>query len=221
MIRKWVAAIFLPAVLLPCIADPDGAPKLELIGKCSSPEVSDAMKNTLQDQGVRVVRDAGSLCEIWFRRVLPQGAGTGTDYSTLSTGTFVGVVHYLSPGGDYRGQSVKPGTYTMRYQTMPSDGNHMGVAPTPDYCVLLQAAVDKDPEVIVEYQDILKLGKATSGLNHIYPLYLTAPLGSGGPAMRQDDEGRWALETKVKAQPKGGAETDFPIALVLVGKSDS
>ncbi len=221
MNRKWLKLLALLAIALPVTVNSAPGYRVETVGACTSPDIPDAVKNVLQDQGFRVVGDSGPLCEIWFRKLLPQTAGSGTDYSSLAAGTFVGVIHYLSKGGDYRGQTVKPGTYILRYQTMPSDGNHMGVSPTPDYLVLTPPAADKDPNAVLEYQDLIKLGKQASGASHLHPLYLTSPEGSATPAMRSVDENHWALEAKVKAQPKGGAEVDLPIALVLVGKAEA
>jgi hypothetical protein len=221
MNRKWVALLFLLIVALPAAGDPMPSYKVETIGACTLPDISDAMKQTLQESGLRVVGDSGPFCEVWFRKVLPQNTGTGTDYSTMAAGTFVGVIQYLNRGGDYRGQTIKPGQYAMRYQTMPSDGNHMGVSPTPDYFILMPPGTDKDPDAVVEYQDVIKLGKQASGTSHIYPLYLVAPTGGASPSFRSIDESHWALEAKTKAQPKGGAEIDFTIAIILIGKAET
>ena len=218
--RKTVLLILLLGVL-PATGVPVPAYKFDTIGACTTTEVSDAEKKVLQDYGLRVNGDSGPFCEIWLRSVLPQSNGTGTGYSTLAAGTFVGVIHYFSNGGDYRGRAIKPGFYTLRYQTMPSDGNHMGVAPTPDFFVLLPPAADKDPSAVLEYEDVIKLGKQASGTNHLYPLFLTSPTDGTFPDFKAVDESHWAIEAKIKAQPKAGAETDFPIALVLIGKSDS
>jgi hypothetical protein len=221
MIRKWMGFLLPMALVLPAAGNPPPAYKVETISSCTLPQISDAMKKTLQEQGLRVTGDSGPLCEIWLRKVLPQNAGTGTDYSTLAAGTFVGVIRYLSNGGDYKGQTIKPGTYTMHYQTMPSDGNHMGVAPTPDFFVLLPPSADTDPDAVLDFQELIKLGKQASSISHIYPLYLTSPAGGATPEILQTGDGQWALEAKTEAQPKDGKEIDFPIALVLVGKSES
>ncbi len=220
MNRNWAATLFLLAVALPAADNPPPAYRVETIGACAIPDVSDTMKKTLQEQGLRVEGDSGPLCEVWLRKILPQSAGTGTDYSTLASGTFVGVIQYLGKAGDYRGQAIKPGTYTLHYQTMPSDGNHMGVAPTSDFFVLLPPAADRDPDAVLEFQDLIKLGKQASGISHIYPLYLTTAAGGASSGMQSVDDAHWALQTRTKAQPKGGAEIDFPIAIILVGKSE-
>lgn len=218
---KWLSSLFLLCVGLLAAGNAVPGYKLETIGPCPNSEISDAMKKSLQDEGFRVTGDSGPLCEIWLRKVLPQNAGAGSDYSTLASGTFVGVIQYLGNGGDYRGRPIKPAAYTLRYQTMPSDGNHMGVAPAPDFFVLLPPGADKDPDAALEYADLIKLGKQASGTTHINPLYLTAPTGSGGPSIQAVDDSHWALQVKTKAQPKGGAAADFPIALILIGKSES
>ncbi len=221
MNRKWAIVLFLFALALPAAGNPAPSYKVEKIGACTLPDISDAMKKELSDQGLRVVGDSGPLCEVWLRKVLPQTAGTGTDYSTLASGTFVGVIQYLGKGTDYRGHQIKPGAYSMRYQTMPSDGNHMGVAPTPDFFVLLPPGADNNPDAVMEYQDLIKLGKQASGLSHIYPLYLTSPSDGEDPSVQSVDDSHLALQAKTKAQPKGGAEIDFPVAIVLVGKSEA
>ncbi len=219
MTRLYLVPLFLFAAALPALSGPPPGYKVETVGTCTSPDVSDAMKQELQDHGLRVSSDSGPLCDIWLRKVLPQSTGTGTDYSTIAAGTFVGVIQYLSNGGDYRGQTVKTGIYTMRYQTMPSDGNHMGVADTPDFFALLPPGADKDPDAVMGYQDVIRLGKQASGLSHLYPLYLPPPNGGSAAGIQQMDS-HWVLQTTTKAQPKGGAAIDFPVALVLVGKSE-
>src|SRR5688572_2350865 len=104
------------------------AGKGETTGACTSTEVADAMRATLQPQGLRVVGDSGVLCEVWMRKTIPQKSGASdASYGSVANGTFVGVVTYTGKGGDYRGQVIKPGTYTLRLQTIPSDGNHLGV----------------------------------------------------------------------------------------------
>lgn len=193
--------------------------KVETIGACSDPAVSEAMRAELAPQGYRVSSEAGTLADVWFRKVVPQ-KGAGGDYSTLQPGTFVGVIHYPArAGGDFRGQAVRTGTYTMRYQTIPQDGNHLGVSPTGDFVLLSQAAEDKDPKVVPPYEELIRLSKLASGSGHPNPLYLAAPEG-GAPKFHLNAEGHGALEVKVRAQPAGGAEIDLPFAITLIGKAE-
>ncbi len=222
MLPRWsfvLTLLFMPATVVTALP----ASKVETIGACSSLDVSDAVKASLQPQGYRVSTDAGILCEVWFAKTLPQGAGSaGADYSTLIPGSFAGVIVYSGKGNDYRGQVIAPGSYTMRYQTMPADGNHMGVSPTPDYFLLSPANLDQDPAAVIDYDPLLALSRKASKTNHPTPLYLTAPTAGGTVVFKDTGDGHWTLEAKTKAKPKGGsAEIDFPLSLVLVGKGET
>jgi hypothetical protein len=199
------------------------ANKVETTGACTNSEVAEAMRATLQPQGLRVVGESGVLCEVWMRKSIPQKSGaSGAGYGSIANGTFVGVITYTGKGGDFRGQAIRPGTYTLRFQTIPSDGNHLGVAPTPDFFLLAPASADKDPAAQVSPEELVKLSKQAAGTNHPHPLNLAQPTGGGNPSFKQAGEGeRWALEGKTKAQPAGGgAEVDFPFAIILIGKAE-
>jgi hypothetical protein len=215
---KRALVLFLALSIGPVAFAAPAAPKVEMIGACSDASVPDAVRGELSPQGYRVVGDAGTLAEVWFRKVIPQ-KGAGGDYSTLQPGTFVGVIRYPAKGGDYRGQAVRAGTYTMRYQTIPQDGNHLGVSPSADFVLLAPAAEDKDPKAVVPYEELIRLSKLASGTGHPNPLHLATPAG-GAPAFRLNEEGHGALEVKLRAQPGGGAEADLPFAILLIGKSE-
>jgi len=220
MSRGWFVP--LPLLLLSFAvyaAPPDY--KVEKTGAYASAEVSDAMKGVLQPEGLRLTAESGPICDVWLRKVLPMKTGSSTpDYSSINTGDFVGIIVYLKDLADYRGQTIKAGSYTMRFQTMPTDGNHMGVSPTTDYVLLAPSALDKDPAATIEYQALLDLSRKVSGTNHPTPLYLVAPAAGGNPSFRDTGDGRWALEAKTKGKPGSGAEIDFPLALVLIGKGE-
>lgn len=217
MHRKSFGLLLLLAAAVAAAAP--AAYKIESIGPCTNPEVPDSVTALLQPQGLRIVGDSGPYCDIWLSKAIPQKAdSTGAEYATVEPGTFAGVITYASQGQDFRGQTIKPGTYTLRYQTMPSDGNHMGVSPTQDYFLLLPAAADKNPGTPLEYKELLKSSSQTSGTNHPVTLYLPPPGDNGALSFKQNDEGHYVLETKTKAQ-RGGAEADFPVSIVLIGKS--
>jgi len=87
-------------------------------------------------------------CEIWFRASIPAGKtdASGAVYTTLAESTFVGVITFAKTANDYRGQSIKPGAYTFRYEVHPTDGNHMGISPIRDFLVLVPVALDPNPD---------------------------------------------------------------------------
>lgn len=194
--------------------------KAESIGECAVADLDPAVKAALQAEGVRITGPDGAFCELWLRKSVPQKSAGG-DYTTLANGTFTGVITYSQQGGDYRGQVVKPGSYVMRYQALPQDGNHMGVAPTRHFFLLSPVSEDKDPAALPDYKALIALSRKVSGTNHPATLYLAKPSAAGKPAFRSLDEGHWAVDATTKASPAGGPETDFPVAIVLIGKSEA
>ena len=214
---------FLPIVILIFLAAfAAAAPqayKAETVGECTAADLDPAVKSALQPEGVRVTGPDGALCEVWLRKAVPQKSA-GSEYTTLANSTFAGVIVYSQKGGDYRGQAIKPGTYLLRYQSLPQDGNHMGVAPTKHFFLLSPAVEDKDPAAMPDYKTLVALSRKASGTNHPATLWLTKPSGDGKP-VRSLDEGHWAVEIKTKGQPAGGAETDLPVAIVVIGKSEA
>lgn len=212
----------LPALIVLLVAFAAAAPqnyKAESTGECTASDLDPAVKSALQAEGVRITGPDGVLCEVWLRKSIPQKSA-GSDYTTLANGTFAGVITYALKGGDYRGQMIKPGAYLMRYQALPQDGNHMGAAPTRHFFLLSPASEDKDPATVADYKALIALSRKASGTNHPATLWLTRPT-DGKPAFRSLDEGHWAVEAKTKAEPAGGSEADFPIAIVLIGKSEA
>jgi hypothetical protein len=196
------------------------APKVESIGACSNSEISEGMRNALQAQGYRVSGDSGVLCEIWLAKTLQQSTGSSSaDYGTLVPGSFAGVIVYIAKAGDYRGQAVPPGAYSMRYQTMPADGNHMGVSPTQNYFLLAPAGVDQDPAATIEYDAHLNMSKKASKTNHPAPLYLAPATGGGSTGFKDTGDGHWALEAKTKAKASS-SEIEFPVSIILIGKGE-
>ena len=219
---RWLALfILLFGIVVATAAGP--ATKVEPTGACTNPDFSDAIKGALQPQGLRISNDDGVLCEIWLAKTLQQAAGsTGTDYNSLIPGSFAGVIVYPGKAGDYRGHAIPGAAYTMRYETMPADGNHMGVAPTQDFFLLALGSADQDPAAVFDYDALVGLSRKASKTNHPAPLYLTSPTPGSGSAFHDTGDGHWAVEAKTKAKAKSGsAEIDFPLAIVLVGKGES
>ena len=107
------------------------------------------IRQALAAQGYRIVLDASSpLAEIWFRKSIPpqpKNASSDAVYDRLPESTLIGVLHFTRDSTDYRGQSVPAGFYTLRYALMPNDGDHLGVAPSRDFLLLVPASVDPGP----------------------------------------------------------------------------
>jgi hypothetical protein len=193
-----------------------GSYKAEAIGAAPA-DIPAPIQSTLDAQGVRVSSDQGAtLCEVWLRKTLPTSANPNASsdvlFGALSAGVFVGVLHFPKDATDFRNQTIKAGYYTLRYELIPQDGNHMGVNPSRDAFVLAPVSADNDPDKILPFDDVVKLSRQASGTPH--PGFLVgAPVsGTSFPSVAKDDSGNWNVQMKGHGQ---GA--DLPLAFTVVG----
>lgn len=217
MIRRTrLLGLFLAAQLLGAWAWGQGAYKIEPVATVPS-DIPKALQDVLQQQGTRLVGDKGAVCEVWVGKAVAQSTGGNPDavYPSLGVGTLVGVLHFPAAGSDFRGQTIKPGYYTLRYALLPQDGNHMGVNPYRDFLLLSPVAADTQIDKPLQLVDLYKLSRQASGTNHpaVMSLVPTAQ-GASFPSLGQDDQGHSVLQVKL-----GTAGGDLPIALVVVGQA--
>ena len=138
--------------------------------------VSDALRAAVEDKGYRVVLNDGWTAEFWFAKPLKveKKDVPGALYPELSDGEFIGVVKFAQGMSDFRGQSLPAGIYTLRYQTLPQDGNHMGVAPNPDFLLASPAEADSRPEQSYPYKKLVALSAKSAGGAHPAVIALTS-----------------------------------------------
>lgn len=196
--------------------------KIEPADALTAPEVAEAIRSALEPSGVRLVDARGTVvCELWLRSAVPLRA-VGAGYGKIDTGTLIGVLRFPAAGSDFRGQPIKAGYYTLRYQRMPSDGNHMGAAPSQDFLLLAPASVDRELGTRADFNEVVALSRQASGTNHPAILMLVRPGGqNSSPSLKQDDYGYWVVGLKTQGKPAGSDKPiDFPVALVLVGRAE-
>ncbi len=221
--RRALSVNLLIAVLIlqafPALAE---SYKLETIP--TSPEgVSESLKGMLQAQGIRVLSEQGTVwSEIWLRKEianLNKPASPDAKYQSLHLGSLLGVMRFPGAGSDYRGQTIQPGTFTLRYCLILQDGNHMGAAPILDFVLLIPAAEDtRDPDAILTLEEMVNLSRKASGTNHPAVINMAPPASSATePLLEKDDLDHWVLRTKT--QTKSGGE--LPIGIVVVGRAEA
>lgn len=173
----------------------------------SVPDESGAFAPVLQKEGIKISGPAGAVAEMWFRTAVPKAAAP-EDGATLAIphGASVGIVRFPANFPDRRGQTIKPGVYTMRYSVFPINGDHQGVAPQRDFLILSRIADDKDPNANIAYEPLMDLSRKASGTPH--PLCLSIWKSDGGSGVAQDGED-WVLKTTA-----GG----MPVSIIFAGK---
>jgi hypothetical protein len=218
-LRKTRALFAVVVVLLSlCVLTPAQAGKAEPLGPLTDAAVPETVRTVLDAKGYSVRLDDSSVAaEIWFRKDLPAQPKKETPdviYDRLAESLLVGVLHFAQNSTDYRGQAVPAGFYTLRYELIPNDGNHLGVAPSRDFLLLVPAGADPGPDKILKFQEVVALSRQASRSKHPAPLSLLPAEGTGtAPAVSKDDQDHYIFSAGVKLV---GGE-NMPIALVVKG----
>jgi hypothetical protein len=158
------------------------ATQAEQIGALTLPAASDAVKQAVEEKGYRIMLDRGWTAEFWFAKQLKTAAKDvpGALYPELASAEFIGVLNLPNGMTDFRGQALPAGAYTLRYALLPQDGNHMGVAPNPDFLLAIPVASDPNPEQGYLYKKLVALSAKTTGTNHPAVIALDTAGDPGG-----------------------------------------
>lgn len=193
------------AMFLSCAAF-GTAPHVEAIGPPDATAVSDALRQSVSAKGYRVTMDDGWSAEFWFAKALKlqKKDSAAALYPELSDGQFIGVVRFLQGTSDFRGQSLAAGFYTLRYQMLPQDGNHMGVAPNPDFLLASPVADDARPEQAYPYRKLVALSAKSTGTGHPAVIALESA-GQPGTVAKEDNNGNIIFSVDVML-PAGASE---------------
>jgi hypothetical protein len=203
---------FLAASVLFCVAQTSTVAN---IGALADTTVSTGLRNALQPQGSRVTINGSVVAEIWLRQSLPARDKTDVPdviYPQLAESALVAVISFPAPATDYRGEAIKPGTYTLRYQLLPEDGNHLGVAPNRDFLLLIPVASDSDPDATYKFDQLVSLSRQATGTRHPAPMSMVAPSAGNEPTISKDIDEHWIFSAKLKS-----GTTGLPLAFVVQG----
>ena len=190
---------FLLFLLFSVVAAYAADPKIEKIARPTSSPVSDAIWQVLDPDGWRVLLDDGAFCEIWLRKSVPVATTKRSEepmFPQLAPSTLLGIVNFLKNSTDYKGDPIKPGFYTLRYELLPADGNHLGVAPNPDFVLTMPPASDADPNAQLKFAEMVSLSGKATGSQHPGPLSLVQP-DKTVPGISKDDQDHWVFSANV------------------------
>lgn len=220
MSRKLLLSVFLIAVAFIATSNAvAGDNKVEPVGAYADPAASDTLKKALDGKGWRVTLADGAYCDVWMRTTVTAGKTDqpGAVYTSLGESTLVGVVTFAKATTDFRGQSVKPGSYTLRYALHPADGNHMGISPIRDFLIMLPVAMDPNPDASFKFEEMSKMSTRVTGTNHPGVLSLIQiDKAPAVPGVSQDDLNHTVFSAALKSQ--SGAV--IPIAFIVKGHAE-
>jgi hypothetical protein len=180
--------LLLCALILGVVASTLAASKVERISPPPATGVSEALHQAVDAKGYRVTLDDGWTAEFWLARQLKSEKKDvpGALYPELTNAEFVGIVRFPQGFSDYRGQSLPAGVYTLRYQLLPQDGNHMGVAPNPDFLLASPASDDSRPEQSYVYRKLVAVSAKSTSTGHPAVIALESA-GEPGNVTKQDN----------------------------------
>ncbi len=208
---RLIAAVALSSILAGSLAAQQY--KVEPISTPAPDEVA-ALRPALAAAGVRVLKPTGDpLCEMWFAAAEPRGgaAEQNTTWSSVPHGALLGVVRVPARWADRRGQSIRPGVYTMRYSFYPMNGDHQGVAPQRDFAILSPAASDSDPAARPGFDALMELSRKASGTPHPLVLSLWKDDSPAAPGIEAQGENDQVLHVRIGATA---------VSIIVIGKAE-
>jgi hypothetical protein len=191
-----------------------GPGKVEKTAAFSDASAPAAITSALAKDGYRLTLFDGGVVDIWLRNSIPNGKGSAQAvYPSIARSTFLGVITFQRQTSDFRGQAVKAGTYTMRYESLPEDGYHMGVAPQPDFVLLVPVSADPGPDAMPLYTDLVKLSSKASGTAHPAAFSMVPVEGANSyPSLFYTSDGFVAFAAEATT-----ASGKLPLAIIVKG----
>jgi hypothetical protein len=178
------------------------------------PEIASGIVQALDKIGFQISNNGAAYCEIWLRTRLPSSSVSKEENVTLPNigmGALLGVIRFDGNGLDRRGQSIKPGVYTLRYGIMPMNDTHQGAARQRDFLLLIPAAEDRDLNAAPNFEALVGMSRKASGTPH--PAVLSFwKADADAPGFSPQGDSEWVLQAKVG---------DTPIAIIVVGAAGS
>lgn len=189
-------------------------------------ELAEPIRKLMSDQAVQLLDSKGTvLCELWLRKSLPVKATAeqlknGLAYHDLEESTILGAIRFNQASSDYRKHKVKPGVYTLRLGFQPMDGDHMGTAPFPEFCLVLSVKEDTKPDPL-ETKQLQEMSAKAMGSSHpgVFLLFPNEkPLPK--PQLAEKENNQWVLMAKEPVSTPGQKEAgNLGIGLTLIGHS--
>ena len=190
-------------------------PKIESVGPIQG-LIPPNVKSAIADAGFRVTLDGSVLAEIWPANsaISEKNGSASALYPEFATGGFYGVVRFPNGAADFRGQKISAGTYTLRYQLLPGDGNHMGVAPNPDFFLLVPVDLDPNPANKITYATLVKLSAKASGTAHPAAFSL-AEASDKVPGAETNDQGYVIATVPIRT-----ASSPIKVGIIVKGTAE-
>jgi hypothetical protein len=181
----------------------------------ATPSASEAMTKAVAAQALKFTA-SGNTIQLWPAKSITgeANAADGALYPDIPRGSFAGIIQFSAEAADFRGQKIPAGTYTLRYASLPSDGNHLGVAPSPDFFLLVPTANDSNPDILLPYPRLVRLSARAAATNHPAAFSLTIAAKKSS-SVNTDEKGHVAVTFDLNVNGK-----TVPVAMIVVGVAE-
>lgn len=202
------------------------AVKVSTATKAPPKSISADIAKVLAKSAIAVEANQKPMLQLWVRETVPiHSDAEPAPYSSIEEGTLIGVIEIQAGTKmtDFRDQALNAGVYTLRLGIQPQDGNHMGVAPSPEFLCLSRVADDLKLEPL-GHAALMKQSAKASGTGHPAVLFLQPFFEKPKlefPAVNTNPANHTILNVKTGATAKGDKKIDLPIGIVIVGKTDA
>jgi hypothetical protein len=220
MARNLIAvALGFVVAISPALAE--GKYSIKSANTAPPKELSEPIAKLLSQEAIQLLDAKGEvLTEVWLRKEIPAKAGTdakkGLTYRDLDETTLLGAVRFAKPWSDYRKQKIKPGVYTLRLGFQPMDGDHMGTAPYPEFCLLAPAEEDKKPDPMDPKALHEMSAKASMATHPAVMLLFPTDQPKDKPELAAKENDTFVVNVKADTTA-GGTKAPLGLGLTLVG----
>ncbi len=223
--RLLIAGLLVLVIGVPVLVKAAEPAKLAVVTAKLPEGIAEPIRTVLDSKSL-VISEAGKPAfEFWLRKELPladKPAGGTIGLGTLEEGLVLGVVRVDGEQRyDFRNEEIPKGLYVVRLGIQPEDGNHLGVAPTRTFALLIPASQDTklDP---ISHKDLMKAAAAVNAAKHPSNLNIQPVENTEGefPRLGQgSDSAHKVLIVKIPARPKNGTTaTTLTFAIVYDGQ---
>lgn len=195
--------------------------------KEAPPGLSAEVAGAIGETGFRISGKDGVICDVWLAKEIPLKPKFKSSLRIkypFQPGQLVGVIRYPSGSkpNDFRGQALKPGTYTLRYGLQPDDGNHLGTSDIRDFLVGCPPDKDTSAKRIEDIKALFKLSATSAGSTHPAIFLLIPPPDKpfDSPKVTHDDDKHLVIFQTNGSGKDDGKAVAVPLSVVTVGKTE-
>lgn len=189
--------------------------------------LSEPIQKLINPTGWRISSKDATVCDVWLLKEVslkPNFMPTDRVKYPFMAGELIGAIRFppKAESGDFRGQNIPAGTYTLRYGQQPDDGNHLGTSEVRDFLLCCPPKEDADPKRVTPIKTLFKLSAKAAGTTHpaVFQMQPPPEMAPAAPSAELHGENKH-LVVQINLNGKAGDKpVKVPLQFVAIGKSE-